>query len=396
MDFDHLLSARTLATTPSGIRRVSELRATLKDPIDLSLGQPSEPVPEAVKQAAIEAIRADKNGYTITRGIPELQRRIRRDLHEHHGWPLDEDAYGVLVVAGTSAALVLAALATLNAGDNCVIQDPWFVLYPPLAAMCGAEAAQCDTYPDFRMTAARVAPLLTPRTKFVLCCSPSNPSGVTLSQAEVYDLADLCRERRTLMISDEIYDRFAFPEGAALRPGDAGFGRAPSPATVRPGREPWNELLLIRGFGKTYGCTGWRMGFVAGPNRLLAEMTKLNQYNFVCAPSMAQWGCLAALDTSIDGFISTYARRRDMVVAALRDVCELPPPTGAFYAFPRVPERLGLTASDFCRKAYERSVLIVPGGVFSRRDTHFRLSYAAPDAMLERGLAIIADLMRGA
>ena len=394
MDVAHLISQRSHTVMPSGIRRVSELKATLKDPIDLSLGQPSEPVPDPIKRAAVDAILADKNGYTVTRGIPELQRRIRRELHESHGWPTDESAYGVIVVAGTSAALVLAALATLNAGDECVLQDPYFVLYPPLAHMCGATPVFCDTYPDFRMTAARVEPLLTRRSKFVLCCSPSNPSGVTLSQREVDDLADLCVSRGVLLISDEIYDRFAFPEGAGHTPGAAGFGRAPSPCTARPGREPWNELLLVRGFGKTYGCTGWRMGYVAGPTALLTEMTKLNQYNFVCAPSMAQWGCLAAMDTNIDGIISTYARRRDTVVAALDGLCELPPPTGAFYAFPKVPERLGMTASEFCHAAYERSVLIVPGGVFSKRDTHFRLSYAAPDATLERGLGIIAEMMR--
>ncbi len=385
MDIDRLLSARSRSIDASGIRRVFELGAKLKDPINLSIGQPDFAVPEVVKQAAIDAIRADRNGYTVTQGVPELRRRIADHLEETLDWPRDE--YGLVVTSGTSGALFLAAMAMLGVDDEMVVPDPYFVLYPNLARVFGGRAAYCDTYPDFKMTAERVSPLISDATRFVLNCSPGNPSGVTLTEAEQFALHDVCREKGVVLISDEIYDRFVFPpfEGAA-----------PSPCRPRKGCErPWESVLLVRGFGKTYGATGWRIGYAAGPKRLIEEMTKLQQYTYVCAPSMAQWGAAAAFDADITGLVSAYARRRDLVVGRLSKVTEVAVPTGAFYAFPRVPERLGLTATQFVEKAIARGVLIIPGGVFSRRDTHFRLSFATDEKTLERGLDIIVELMSG-
>ncbi len=385
MDIDRLLSPRARSIDASGIRRVFELGAKLKDPINLSIGQPDFPVPEAIKNAVIDAVRFDRNGYTLTQGIPELRARIEAHLEATLGWPRGE--YGVLVTSGTSGALFLSAMAMLGEGAEMLAPDPYFVLYPNLATLFGGRAALCDTYPDFKLTAERAAPLLTDRTRFVLNCSPGNPSGVTMTQAEQFALHDLCRERGTLLISDEIYDRFVFPPFE---------GEAPSPCKPRPGCErPWESALLVRGFGKTYGATGWRIGYAAGPKRLIEEMSKMQQYTYVCAPSMAQWGAIAAFDTDISGLVSAYAKRRDRVVERLGAVTELATPTGAFYAFPRVPERLGLTGRQFVEKAIERGVLIIPGSVFSRRDTHFRLSFATDERTLERGLDVLVDLMKG-
>ncbi|MBL0920843.1 MAG: aminotransferase class I/II-fold pyridoxal phosphate-dependent enzyme [Phycisphaerales bacterium] len=385
MDIDRLLSARARSIDASGIRRVFELGAKLKDPINLSIGQPDFAVPDEVKRGAIDAIRADRNGYTVTQGIPELRARIEDDLHRTLGWPKGE--YGVLVTSGTSGALFLAAMALLGGDDEMVIPDPYFVLYPNLAKLFGGRAVLCDTYPEFKMTAARAAPLLTDRTRFVLNCSPGNPTGVTMSEEEQFALHDLCRERGGVLVSDEIYDRFVFPPFA---------GAAPTPCRARAGCErPWDSVLLVRGFGKTYGATGWRIGYAAGPKRLIEEMTKLQQYTYVCAPSMAQWGALAAFDADISGLVGAYARRRDRVVERLSEATDLAAPTGAFYAFPRVPERLGQTAKAFVERAIDRGVLIIPGNVFSARDTHFRLSFATDERTLDRGLDVIVRLMKG-
>lgn len=385
MDIERLLSPRSRSIDASGIRRVFELGAKLKDPINLSIGQPDFAVPEAIKQAAIDAVRANRNGYTLTQGIPELREKITAHLEATMGWPKGE--YGVLVTSGTSGALFLAAMAMLGGDDEMVIPDPYFVLYPNLAKLFGGHAVLCDTYPEFKMTAARTAPLLNDRTRFVLNCSPGNPTGVTMTEAEQFALHDVCRERGVVLVSDEIYDRFVFPPFSVA---------APSPCRPRAACErPWESVLLVRGFGKTYGATGWRIGYAAGPRRLIEEMSKLQQYTYVCAPSMAQWGAVAAFDTDISGLVGAYARRRDRVVERLSAVTEVAVPTGAFYAFPRVPERLGLTAKAFVERAIERGVLIIPGNVFSQRDTHFRLSFATDERTLERGLDVIVDLMSG-
>lgn len=390
MDVTPLLARRALQIDVSGIRRVFELGSKLTDPINLSIGQPDFPVPAAVKDAAIDAIRADQNGYTLTQGTALLRDRIARHLASDVNWPTSgASAPGTTVTSGTSGALLLAFLALLNPGDEVVIPDPYFVVYPPMAEMCGAKAVLVDTYPDFRLTASRVEPLLTPRTKIVLLNSPSNPAGVVAHEQDCRDLLDLCRSRNILLISDEIYDAFTFSDGRTQRD-PLGQLRCPTPARFPGSHE---SMLLVRGFGKTYGCTGWRLGYAAGPAPLIEQITKLQQYTFVCAPAPLQAGAAAALDTDIGDFVHDYEQRRNLVVEKLSRVTELTAPAGAFYAFPKVPEHLGMTGTQFTERCIERKVLLIPGRVFSSRDTHIRLSFAAPRAKLEQGLDIIAGLM---
>ncbi|MHC5005282.1 MAG: pyridoxal phosphate-dependent aminotransferase [Planctomycetota bacterium] len=382
IDVDALISDRCRAIDVSGIRRVFELGAKLADPINLSIGQPDFAVPEPIKSAAIDAIRADRNGYTLTQGSDELLGAITRRLREDVGWDAPGDELGLMVTSGTSGALLLAFMALLNPGDEAIIGDPYFVIYPALGTLSGATVVYADTYPDFRMTAERVEPLITGRTRLLLVNSPGNPSGAVLSGAELRDLVELCEARGIVLVSDEIYDTFTY--GDALED-----GRCPSPA--RFGR----QMLLVRGFGKTYGCTGWRMGYAAGPAPLVRQMAKLQQYTFVCAPSMAQAGCAAAFDVDMSAHVDAYRRKRDMVMSALDDVARIAAPGGAFYAFVEVPAALGCTASEFVERAIERNVLVIPGSVFSRRDTHFRISYATDDDRLREGLAILRSLLGG-
>jgi len=377
---DSLISQRALAIDASGIRRVFDLGAKLANPINLSIGQPDFPVPEAMKDAAIAAIRADRNGYTVTQGVPELQHAIWNHLNSTLGWSGPHDDLGLLVTSGTSGALLLAFLALLNPGDEAIAADPFFVMYPQLGPITGGRVVLCDTYPDFRLTAERIEAKITPRTKLVLLNSPSNPCGVVLSSDEIRDIVELCRRRGILLISDEIYDEFVYSDAREE-------GRFPTPARMT------DQLLLIRGFGKSYGCTGWRLGYVTGPRRLIQEMAKLQQYTFVCAPSMAQLGVAKAFDVDLGPFVRNYETRRDLVLDAFNGVANVARPGGAFYAFVEVPSRLGLSASDFVEQAIANSVLVIPGKVFSRRDTHFRLSYAAPEPTLRKGLEILRGLM---
>lgn len=236
-----------------------------------------------------------------------------------------------------------------------------------------------DTYPDFRMTASRIERVLTPRTKMVVVDSPSNPCGVVLSSQELSDIADLCARKGIMLVSDEIYDGFVF--------GDAREGgRCPSPA--RHSR----DMLLIRGFGKTYGATGWRLGYAAGPEWLIRMMVKLQQHIYICAPVPLQCAASEAFHVDLDPVVAEYASRRDMVMSALGDLTRIATPHGAFYAFIEIPPKLGLTAQQFCERAVQRRLLVVPGGVFSHRDTHLRLSFAAPKHVLTEGLAVLREL----
>ncbi|MEO0482090.1 MAG: pyridoxal phosphate-dependent aminotransferase [Planctomycetota bacterium] len=394
MDFDRLICDRARAIDASGIRRVFDLGARLKDPINLSIGQPDFPAPDAIKDAAVRAIREDRNGYSVTQGVPALLDRVTRHLKFDLGWSAGPDTpTGALVTSGTTGSLLSLALAMLGRGDELIIPDPYFVMYPHLATMCDATPVYCDTYPDLRLTAERVEPLITDRTKAILFNSPSNPAGVVASRDECRDLLDLCRRKGVLLISDEIYDEFTYAESMTdSAAGDDAAPRCPSPCRFEGAEDC---TLLVRGFGKTFGVTGWRMGYAAGPKPIIEQMAKFQQYTYVCAPQPLQWGCVEAFDVDMSGPVAEYQARRDLVVERLSAVTEVSTPGGAFYAFPRVPERLGLTGTEFVERCIERSVLVIPGAVFSRSDTHFRLSYATKRDQLERGLDVIVELMGG-
>lgn len=381
LDVESMIARRAKSVQASGIRRIFDLAVSIKDPINLSLGQPDFPVPAAIKQAAMAAIEGDHNGYTPTKGIPPLLSAIRERLQDRVGWKASDPSIDVMVSSGTSGALLLACLALLDEGDEIVVPDPHFVMYPELGPLTGAKVVTCPTYPDFRMTAERIEPLLGPRTKAVLINSPSNPCGVVLGERELREIVDLCRRKGVVLLSDEIYDEFVFDD--ALE-----HGTCPSPARFS------EDVLVIGGFGKTYACTGWRMGYAAGPARLIAEMVKLQQHVYICAPTPAQHGMLASFGVSMRSQVDTYARRRDLVCEAFAGIADVPRPGGAFYAFVEVPPRLGLTATAFVERAIANRVLVVPGKVFSHRDTHFRLSFATAEPALREGLGILVDLMR--
>ena len=353
----------------SGIRKVFELARSLKDPVNLSIGQPHFDVPESVKAAARDAIDRGLNAYTMTQGIPELRAKLTDDLRRRYGHADRE----VFVTSGTSGGLVLALLCTVNPGDEVVILDPYFVMYPHLVTLAGGTTVYVDTYPDFDLDPDKVRAALTPRTKAILVNSPANPTGATADPDGLRDLARLARDRNVLLISDEIYRTFCY-DGPSASPAEFG-----------------EDVLVIDGFSKSHGMTGWRLGFAHGPARLIHEMIKLQQFTFVCAPSVVQWAGVTAWDTDVSGYVAEYRRKRDRICDGLKDRFEFVKPGGAFYVFPKAPWGTG---SEFVAEAIRNSLLVIPGGVFSRQDSHFRISYAAEDRVIDRGLEILNRLAR--
>ena len=391
-DPEQFIAERARAIDASGIRRVFDLAASLEDPVNLSIGQPDFDVPEPVKHAAIEAIEAGRNRYTPTQGSQTLREKISAHLAREFagtfgkpgGEALSEDTQ-LLVTSGVSGALVLTLLACAGPGDEVLIPDPYFVMYKHLVSLTGATPVFVDTYPDFQLTAERIEAKLTDRSKLLLANSPSNPTGAVASWDTCASLVTLAERHGLLLVSDEIYDEFCYQKSPAYEGGEP---RCPSPAARSA------NVLLLRGFSKTYAMTGWRLGYAVGPKPILDQMTKLQQYSFVCAPSMVQQAGVAAMDTDVSQHVAHYQRKRDRVVEALSPYYELATPGGAFYAFPKVPDSLKMTGQQFVEQAIERGLLIIPGNVFSERDTHFRLSYACDDAMLDRGLEMLVDMAK--
>ncbi len=364
---DNWLADRTRQIELSGIRKVFELGKSLKDPVNLSIGQPHFDVPAPIKDAVKAALDAGHNGYTVTQGVPPLRDRLLADAQARFPGQ-DRD---LLVTSGTSGGLLLALLATVNPGDEVLTADPYFVSYPHMVTLAGGKLVTIDTYPDFRIDPERLKAAISPRTKVILLSTPSNPTGSVVDAKAQRELAKIAREKGILLVSDEIYRAFHYD------------GSASSPASFDP------NVLVVEGFGKTYGMTGWRLGWAHGPRALIAEMAKLQQFTYVCAPSVLQYGGAAALDFDVSGIVEDYQRKRDRLVAGLTGHYEFATPGGAFYLFPKAPWG---TATEFVTEAIRRSLLVIPGNTFSGRDTHFRISYAASDATLNRGIALLRDL----
>ena len=365
-----MLSDRVRRIDASGIRKVFDLGAKMKDPINLSIGQPDFDVPEPIKDAAVDAIRAGFNRYTVTQGIPELHARVRQMLRETRGF----EPEATLITSAVSGGLVLAFLATINPGDEVIIPDPYFVMYKHLCTMCDGKPVFLDTYPDFHLRREPLERLITPRTKMIVLNSPANPTGTVYTADELRMVADLARRHNLLVVSDETYDAFTYD------------GAYASMAGLYP------PTLLLGGFSKTYAMTGWRIGYAAGSAALINEMTKLQQYTFVCAPSFAQKAGIVALDQDTTGFLAAYRRKRDLIYNGLRDAgYEVEKPGGSFYIFPRVPWG---TDMEFVEEAIRNSLLIIPGSVFSERATHFRIAYPVADDTIRRGLEVLRKIAK--
>ncbi len=371
MDARRVLAQRTKRVEFSGIRKFFELASKMKDPCDLSIGLPDYDTPEPVKQAAIQAIKEGKNRYTPSAGLPSLRERLAADFRAAYGRD-----FSILITAGVSGGLTLALLAILDEGDEVVFPDPYFVSYLQLVNMLGGKPVPVPTYPEFRFDGRAIEAAITPRTKALMINSPGNPTGRVMTEEEVRAAAELAVRHNLLLISDEIYDRLCYDH--------------PNPCPLAYAPE---NTLVLRGFGKTYGMTGWRMGYAAGPEPIITEMTKFQQYTFVCAPSPAQVATLTALDTDVAYHRRAYALKRDLVCSMLKERYEFIRPTGGFYIFPRVPPKFP-SASEFCAAVAEHDVLVIPGTFFSSRDTHFRISYATTDDLLRRGCEVLCRMAR--
>lgn len=364
-------SQRSQRIDASGIRRIWQLAATMKDPVDFSIGEPDFAAPDLVKQAAISAIHDDFNGYSLTGGIADLQEAICHATKREFGW----DRASVLVTSGLSGALHLAFMTLVDPGDEVLIGDPYFVSYRHLVNLADGRSVFVDTYPDFELTAEAIEKAITPKSKILIVNSPANPTGVVSSTQQLQEIAEIAQKYGLLVISDEIYQDFSYD-----RPTD-------SIANY------YEQTLVLRGFSKSYGIPGWRLGYVAGADCLsgiIEKMTTLQQYTFVCAPHPFQRAAIAALETDVSSHVDDYRRKRHLIYDGLKDHFEMIRPAGAFYAFVKAPESQG---TAFVEKAIKNNVLIIPGSVFSQRDSHFRLSYATSDDQIRRGVERLCGLV---
>ena len=371
-----ILADRTKVIDASGIRKVFALAASLKDPINLSIGQPDFDVPDNIKDAAISAIKAGSNRYSQTAGDAELVTALtERVKHDYPTW-LDPQ---VMVTSGVSGALQLIFMALINPGDEVIMADPYFVIYKHVINMLGGKCVFIDTYPDFKLPAEKLEAAITDKTKLIIVNSPANPTGIVYTEDEVKAIAKVAADKDIVVMSDEIYDTFCYD------------GPCPSIANY------YDNTLLLKGFSKSYAMTGWRMGYVTAKPALrpiLEEMIKIQQYTFVCAPAPFQKAAIAALDTDMSDHVAAYREKRDMIYNGLKAHFQMVKTSGAFYTFIRKPD-WAASGTEFVKKAIDNNVLIIPGNVFSEQDTHFRISYATTDEKIQQGIEILTKLAKG-
>jgi len=361
------LAERMNAIDASGIRKVFALAAQMKDPINLSIGQPDYDVDQICKDEACRQIQGGFNSYTQTWGCQELRDAVAAYYERKFGVALQN----VMITCGVSGGLFLALMATVNPGDEVLCADPYFVMYKHLVTLLGGKSVPVNTYPDFKLTAARVEKAITPKTKIVIVNSPANPTGVTLNADEMRALAAVAKKHDLLVISDEIYESLQYDEAPATMAG------------------LYDKVLCLNGFSKNMAMTGWRLGYAAGPEDVIQAMNTLQQYSFVCAPSFAQKAAIPALTADMTPKVESYRRKRDLVYNALKNAFPCVKPGGAFYIFPQAP---GGDGDAFVKKAIENNVLIIPGSVFSDQKTCFRISFAAADDTIIKGCEVLKRL----
>ncbi|MBN1250373.1 MAG: pyridoxal phosphate-dependent aminotransferase [Anaerolineae bacterium] len=349
----------------------------MTDVISLGIGEPDFDTPEPVVAAGVAALQRGETHYTSNSGLVELRQGLSDHLVRRYDVAYDP-AMEILVTVGVSEALYLAMAALLDPGDEVIFAEPCFVAYESTAQMVGATPVMVPTTPDtgFQLTAEAIEAAITPKTKALLIASPNNPTGAVIDRERLAAIAALAAEHDLVVISDEIYDRLVYDTTHVC------FSSLPAM------RE---RTIVLQGFSKAYAMTGWRVGYAAGPENLIAAMRKLHQYLIMSAPTASQWAAVKALEVGesfVEAMLAEYDRRRRLIVGGLNDLGLLcVEPKGAFYAFPCIAST-GMDDNTFAELLLqEEHVAAVPGRAFGPSGVGFlRMSYATAYEKIEQAL----------
>lgn len=368
IDYQQKMNPAILEIAPSGIRKFFDIANEMQDVISLSIGEPDFVTPWHVRQEGIRSLEDGKTWYSPNRGFAELRSELSAWFNRHYGVEYDPKKE-LLITVGGSEAIDLCFRTLLAPGDEVLVPQPSFVCYGPLACMAGGVPVYIETKAEnrFRLTPEEIEEKITPRTKLLVLPFPNNPTGAVMRRADLEAVAEVVKKYDLLVLSDEIYSELT-------------YGGTPhvSFAAIDGMRE---RTVVVNGFSKAFAMTGWRLGYVAGPRELVAQMTKLHQYGIMCAPTTAQYAAIEALrngDSDIQNMRSQYDMRRRLIVDGFNRMgLTCFEPEGAFYVFPCI-RSTGMTSEEFCEKLiYEEHVAVVPGPAFGACGEGFvRVSYS--------------------
>ncbi len=383
-DPSRFVSERAHNIPPSGIRRFFDLLAGMEGVISLGVGEPDFVTPEPIRAAAVASLGRGETHYTSNWGLLELREAVAENLERLYGVRYDPRSE-ILITVGVSQGLDLAVRATTNPGDQVLCPEPSYVAYLPAVALAGGEFIAIPTRaPDgFKPRPAEVERRVTGKACSLLLGYPNNPTGATLTRAEMEALADIARRHDLLVISDEIYARLTYAGEHAC-------------AAALPGMR--ERTVLLGGFSKAFAMTGWRVGYACAPAPIAEAMMKVHQYTMMCAPTVAQVAALEALrvgEPFVQEMLREYDRRRRLIVAGLNELgLDCFEPQGAFYAFPSV-KISGMDDEAFAEALLkEERVAVVPGSAFGASGRgHVRCCYATELPKIEEALERIARFL---
>ncbi|HNY17754.1 MAG TPA: aminotransferase class I/II-fold pyridoxal phosphate-dependent enzyme [Treponemataceae bacterium] len=378
-------SAKMLKTPPSGIRKFFDLIIGRDDIISLGVGEPDFATPWVMREEAYYHLEQGHTSYTSNWGLSELREAIAEYLgrYDLRYDPKKE----ILITVGVSEAVDAVLRSILNPGDEIIVAEPCYVSYQPLAELCDVKLVRLDTVPTgFIPTAEAVERLITPKTKALMLCSPSNPTGRMIPAAELAKIAEVVKRHKIWVLSDEVYCELRYDDHKHVSIGSF------------PGMKDY--AIVLNGFSKAFAMTGWRIGYVACPADLMAQVHKLHQYSSICAPIMSQYAALEGLKSGADEVEKmrvSYQQRRNLMVSAFREMgLPLNEPEGAFYVFPDI-RKTGLSSEAFATKLInEYKVAVVPGNVFGAGSEGFiRCCYATEIGKLREALRRMRLMLEG-
>ena len=386
------IAPHVAALPKSGIRKFFDIVAQRKDVVSLGVGEPDFDTPWHISRAAVAALEEGATHYTSNLGTPELRQSISAYVKRRFGAAYDWKKE-ILVTVGVSEAIDLAIRAITSPGDEILYHEPCFVSYAPAMRLAHGVPVCVATHVEdaFRLTVEALEAKVTPRTKALLLNFPCNPTGATLTRADLKAIAKFVLKHDLLLLADEVYGELIYP--------DAGGRAVPKPLSFAgiPGLR--DNLGLLNGFSKAWAMTGYRLGYACGPKDVIDTMMKIHQYGIMSAPTLAQHAGVEAMnhgDADVERMRCEYQRRRDFLVKSLNDMgLETILPKGAFYVFPCIAST-GLTSEAFClRLLEEHDVACVPGTAFGACGEGFiRMSYATSYEKIQLAMERLAVFVK--
>lgn len=361
------ISKRVKNIPASGIREIFELTKKMDNVQNFSLGQPDFGMTAEGKTAAIKAIRFDRVKYTENQGIFPLRKALAKKFRKTN--KINAQPEEIIVTSGATGGLALAFFALLDPNDEVIVCDPYFPVYVELPKLLGAKVKLLDTYPNFLPEPEKMEKLVNSKTKLIVLNTPNAPTGAVYDLPLLKSIAGIAKRHSLTILSDEIYEDFVYDGSKHFSIGST-----------------YKDTVTVNGFAKSFGMPGMRLGYLHAPVDIVSQMIKVQQLLYCCAPTPAQYAGIEILKhrtRTVQKILPAYQHKKDLVVKGLRDQYDFVEPHGGFYYFIKSPREDG---SRFAGKAIKLGVAVVPGKVFSQKNSHFRLAFCTDDKTIKKGI----------